>query len=220
MMSKKTRTYSDIVTDKIKYYRISKRMTQKELANKLGKSESAVRMWELGKAEPNLDILGKLADVLNINIAWLFLDVKKIPMDEIKEARAKATSALYSIRAAIEHIIYKFSSSHIVLADDVDILEELIHIWRFAKEAETDIDGIFSPKKRWIIDNEKVLKLLHEEKKESQKELADYLNIPVRTVELMLHGLTPITLDTAVRIALFLNCQIEDIIRYTGEEDD
>ena len=48
--------------DRLKALRLEKEMTQTELASKFGKSESAVRMWELGKSKPDTDTLIKLAE--------------------------------------------------------------------------------------------------------------------------------------------------------------
>lgn len=51
----------------IKELRKSKKITQKQLAEKIGKVESTVRMWELGKNKPQPDSLKKLAEVLEVD---------------------------------------------------------------------------------------------------------------------------------------------------------
>jgi ribosome-binding protein aMBF1 (putative translation factor) len=41
-------------------------MTRKDLAQKLGKSDSTVRNWETGRTQPNANDIVKLEQVLNI----------------------------------------------------------------------------------------------------------------------------------------------------------
>jgi ribosome-binding protein aMBF1 (putative translation factor) len=41
-------------------------LTRKDLAQKLGKSESTVRNWETGRTQPNANDMVKLEQVLNI----------------------------------------------------------------------------------------------------------------------------------------------------------
>lgn len=49
------------IGDRIKAYRIAWDFTQRGLAEILNKSESTVRMWELGKSEPDLETLTLIA---------------------------------------------------------------------------------------------------------------------------------------------------------------
>ncbi len=46
-------------------------LTQKELSEKLFKSESAVRMWELGKSEPDLQSINLLAEIFGVAPSYL-----------------------------------------------------------------------------------------------------------------------------------------------------
>ena len=62
----------------IKQYREKNNLTQKELAEKIDKSESTVRMWELGKSEPDLETLILLSEIFNTDVNDLLaLDVAK-----------------------------------------------------------------------------------------------------------------------------------------------
>ncbi|MGF9978702.1 helix-turn-helix transcriptional regulator [Viridibacillus arvi] len=47
--------------------RNSNGITQKQLAEKIGKSESAVRMIELGKNKPTPDVLKRISETLNVS---------------------------------------------------------------------------------------------------------------------------------------------------------
>ena len=52
----------------IKKKRISAGMTQEELSNALGVTQSAVAMWETEKAQPRAEMLIKLATVLGCTV--------------------------------------------------------------------------------------------------------------------------------------------------------
>ena len=47
-------------------------LTQKELAEKLYKSESAIRMWELGKSEPDLQSVKQLSEIFGVTVDYIF----------------------------------------------------------------------------------------------------------------------------------------------------
>ena len=50
----------------IKTMRLSRNMTQKDLARALGQSESSIAMYERGKREPDFETLETLADIFNV----------------------------------------------------------------------------------------------------------------------------------------------------------
>ena len=52
--------------------------TQKQLADKLGISLSAVSMYEGGKREPSFEILQKIADLLNVDMNYLLSGEKNL----------------------------------------------------------------------------------------------------------------------------------------------
>lgn len=60
------------VAQKIKYYRKLRRMTQKELGERVGVKHNTISSYENGINEPEQDLLFKIADVLDININELF----------------------------------------------------------------------------------------------------------------------------------------------------
>lgn len=67
----------------IRKYRKSAKLTQKQLAEKLNKAESTVRMWELEKSTPALDTLKSVGLILDIPLGELLLNAGYI--DEFKE---------------------------------------------------------------------------------------------------------------------------------------
>lgn len=50
----------------LKRHRLSKGWTQRQLASKVGRTHTAVSLWESGKSLPDPDIFPKLARVLGI----------------------------------------------------------------------------------------------------------------------------------------------------------
>lgn len=52
--------------------RKSKKITQQELADRLGIKRNTYSDWENGKTEPTFEILVKLADLFDISLDWLF----------------------------------------------------------------------------------------------------------------------------------------------------
>lgn len=59
------------IGEKIKIIRKAKKLTQKQLAEKINKAESTVRMWELGKNKPLPEALKILSEVLEVNYSEL-----------------------------------------------------------------------------------------------------------------------------------------------------
>lgn len=66
-MANRAKKISSKTANKIRQLRTDAGMTQRELAEKLFKSESAIRMWELGKSEPDLLSINALAEIFNVS---------------------------------------------------------------------------------------------------------------------------------------------------------
>ena len=56
---------------RIRSLRREKGESQKELAKELNKSESAVRMWELGKSEPDIETIKLLAKHFGVSVSYI-----------------------------------------------------------------------------------------------------------------------------------------------------
>jgi len=54
------------VSDNIKYLRVAKKMTQSELADRVGVTKSTISTYEVGTRLPSYDILIKLAQVFHV----------------------------------------------------------------------------------------------------------------------------------------------------------
>jgi transcriptional regulator with XRE-family HTH domain len=60
-----------IFKDRLKNLRAEQNVSVAQLAERLGKGESAIRMWEIGRSYPDLDILYKLADIFDCSADYL-----------------------------------------------------------------------------------------------------------------------------------------------------
>lgn len=57
---------------KIKFYRQQMGLTQRELAEKMGKSKGLIGFWETDKREPSNNDMIKLSELFNVDISRLF----------------------------------------------------------------------------------------------------------------------------------------------------
>lgn len=69
--------------------REKKNLTQKQLAEKLGITPTRLNYWEKGKREPNIEMIGKLAEALDVSpdslMGWEYYDRQNA--DQIKTIR-------------------------------------------------------------------------------------------------------------------------------------
>lgn len=70
-----------VLGSRIKEARISAKLTQEQLATKIGVSRQAVTKWESDKGLPDVENLKQLAKVLNISIDYLLDDNNKLDMN-------------------------------------------------------------------------------------------------------------------------------------------
>ena len=70
-MADRSKNLSENLSHRIKTLRKQKKYTQKDLAKLLYKSESTVRMWELGKSEPDIETIIKIAHFLEVSVEQL-----------------------------------------------------------------------------------------------------------------------------------------------------
>lgn len=79
--------------DMLGYLRKREKLSQSELAKKIGISRSAIGMYEAGEREPSFEILEALADIFNVNMDTLLgktyginsLPVEMLPLPKMKE---------------------------------------------------------------------------------------------------------------------------------------
>lgn len=76
------------IGDRIKALRVQNRLTQKDLGDKLKKTDAAIRMWELNKNVPDVAVMLQLCQIFNCSIEYLTTGseyhkplIKTIPQD-------------------------------------------------------------------------------------------------------------------------------------------
>lgn len=60
---------------RIKEFRKNRNMTQEELATALNTSKTAISRYESDKREPSLDIIERIASILNVDVGEILLDL-------------------------------------------------------------------------------------------------------------------------------------------------
>lgn len=81
----------------IEKYRKQKKLTQKELANRLGVSNTAVSKWETGNNLPDISMLEPLSDVLEVDILELLKSQKSSHEDTSKKFVKVKKHKLYKV---------------------------------------------------------------------------------------------------------------------------
>lgn len=87
---------------KIRTMRLSREMTQADLAKSIGQSASSITMYETGRREPDFETLEALADVFNVPLDTFFTsEHRKIPGDlfRISDLRSQTLPILGSVAA-------------------------------------------------------------------------------------------------------------------------
>lgn len=70
----------------LKDYRISHKMTQEELALKLGVPCQTVSEWETGISVPDVDVLNKIADIFGVSVIELLGSSELLDENKIKKS--------------------------------------------------------------------------------------------------------------------------------------
>ena len=62
------------IGEKIKTLRKERKLTQKELAHKIGVTASTITKYEIGQLEPNIEVLNRISNIFRISISALVED--------------------------------------------------------------------------------------------------------------------------------------------------
>lgn len=84
--------------DRLKEARTKKKLTQEKLAHEIGVAKSTYTGYEKGNSEPNMLVLSKLMDVLDVDANFLFQDESRIRYDT------------HATPAEMEHLVKKYRS--------------------------------------------------------------------------------------------------------------
>ena len=94
----------NVVSDSIKKLRKERKMTQDELAEKLCVTRQAVSSWEMGKTQPDVETLTRLAEIFNVSVERIIygkekkrnIDIKIGPQEGIGMGAALAMIISYA----------------------------------------------------------------------------------------------------------------------------
>ena len=80
-----------MIADKIKMLRVAQKLSQADLAKKLGITRSSVNAWELGFSSPSTGYLVELANLLHVSTDYLLglkqnesLDISGLDTEQMK----------------------------------------------------------------------------------------------------------------------------------------
>lgn len=88
------------IGERIYYCRIENKMTQKQLAEKAGMADSAIRKYESGRVTPKFDTLNRIAAALDVPWTTLYPDGETVPGTE-KPTPEQTAEPLNSLQSRI-----------------------------------------------------------------------------------------------------------------------
>lgn len=83
----------DILKNNLVFYTKSKQITQKELSDRLGVTQSAVSHWFKGDNSPNIEVVSKIAEILSVPMSALLSESGSNYVAETKESSGGDESA-------------------------------------------------------------------------------------------------------------------------------
>ncbi len=109
-MTKKKQTHSIsdyTLSERLKYLRLGRKLTQKDLAENSGVSQSTIAQIETGRKDPSITTLRKLSDALDMDIALFFAtdDVHVFDMKRLKKKYKSVDDLNPTLYTAIGKII-------------------------------------------------------------------------------------------------------------------
>jgi len=127
--------------DRIRELRTTTNVSATDLAARLGKSVSAIRMWETGKAKPDADTLLKLTDFFQVSTDYLLgRDERKTLEDEKAKRRVPEddeVSAQKKLEGILLHIIE--DAVHFDNLPGIAVVaHELIELWKLPGVTEVN----------------------------------------------------------------------------------
>lgn len=165
---------------KIKQLRKEKKLTQKALAEKLGKVESTVRMWELGKNLPSPEALRDIAGILECSYTDLLVEMgylsKKKDLELYIEDYLKVTQEITEIFSLINNFISQNNHIEKLINNSMNHNKEKEFLYSQKQNNYTQISR-FKPLLKDAYEKKLILdKKIQQEKEKIDKETNDILN--------------------------------------------
>lgn len=123
----------------IEKYRKQKKLTQKELANRLGVSNTAVSKWETGNNLPDISMLEPLSDVLEVDILELLKSQKSSHEDTSKKFVKVKKHKLYKV------ILFIIAFISTICITNTITYSKANHKLTNYKKKETEVYSISTP---------------------------------------------------------------------------
>lgn len=129
----------------LKYYRLRKRMTKKELAERANVTAMAITYYEKGERRPNMEILKALAAVLDVRVSD-FLVTRDGHLEFVHGEFRKNTSLTVSqqeyVREAVEEYFNRFMASVEILGGEVLPAVPACHKLKLSQDAEENASAL------------------------------------------------------------------------------
>lgn len=120
------------IGERIKRYRIEKRMTQKEVADRAGVTEVSVSRWENGMRDPTFRDVEKIAAALDVTMEELTREPKRG-----KGLRKIIDGKLYDTESAL--ILFKFRRKYQDTLNPLFFGKDMVHVeWEDAQYLKTE----------------------------------------------------------------------------------
>lgn len=130
-----------MISKNIKYYRLMKSMSKKDLANAINVTPMAISNYESGKRTPNMEILKKIASVLNVRIAdFLIVRNENIEFshNEFRKCSSLSKEKQDLIYEIIEEYFSRFMDSVEILGGNVLPNAPICHTLKITHDPEVD----------------------------------------------------------------------------------
>ncbi len=130
-----------MISKNIKYYRLIKSMSKKDLAEAVNVTPMAISNYENGKRKPEIDILKKIANVLGVRVAD-FLNVRneniQFSHNEFRKSSSLPKNTQEYIFESIEEYFSRFMDAVEILGGDVLPTFPKCHYLEITKDVEKD----------------------------------------------------------------------------------
>ena len=101
----------------IRYYRVQAGLKQKELALKIGVSETTISKWENGQALPSLENLRKLEDLFHVSLRHAYPVCSKGASLKNVMTTAQLMRALQDVKAELDSVKHRKQQLEMLLAN-------------------------------------------------------------------------------------------------------
>ena len=129
----------------LKYYRLKKSMSKRELAKQLSITPMAISNYENGKRKPDMEILKKMANVLGVRVSD-FLAVRNENLifchGEFRKNSSLSVSQQDYVRESVEEYFNRFMTIVEILGGDVLPDAPATNILRLSGDSENDAQSL------------------------------------------------------------------------------